>query len=254
MSSVVISGNTSGTITLDAPAVAGTTTLTLPATSGTFITTTGGVTPGSNGNLLTSNGTAWTSAAAPASGFSNMQVFETSDTFTVPAGITRVKVTVVGGGGNGGNTSGTGTAQGGAGGGAAIKYISGLTPGGTVTVTVGAAAGTSSFGAYCSATGGANGTETSAYNTSVGTGSGGNFNVSGGRGGTGSLDAQNAGQRMSFGGMGPLGLGYGYAQDATNANATQPGTGFGAGGTGAVGTTTGRNGSAGAPGLVIVEY
>ena len=40
MSSVVISGNTSGTITLDAPAVAGTTTLTLPATSGTFLTTT----------------------------------------------------------------------------------------------------------------------------------------------------------------------------------------------------------------------
>jgi hypothetical protein len=39
MSSVVISGNTSGTITLDAPAVAGTTTLTLPATSGTIITT-----------------------------------------------------------------------------------------------------------------------------------------------------------------------------------------------------------------------
>ena len=38
MSSVVISGNTSGTITLDAPAVAGTTTLTLPATSGTVTT------------------------------------------------------------------------------------------------------------------------------------------------------------------------------------------------------------------------
>jgi hypothetical protein len=39
MSSVVIAGNTSGTITLDAPAVAGTTTLTLPTTSGTIITT-----------------------------------------------------------------------------------------------------------------------------------------------------------------------------------------------------------------------
>ena len=39
MSSVVISGNTSGTITLDAPAVAGTTVLTLPATSGTIVTT-----------------------------------------------------------------------------------------------------------------------------------------------------------------------------------------------------------------------
>jgi hypothetical protein len=40
MSSVIIAGNTSGTITLDAPNVAGTTTLTLPTTSGTFITTT----------------------------------------------------------------------------------------------------------------------------------------------------------------------------------------------------------------------
>jgi len=39
MSSVVIAGNTSGTITLDAPNVAGTTTLTLPTTSGTILTT-----------------------------------------------------------------------------------------------------------------------------------------------------------------------------------------------------------------------
>jgi hypothetical protein len=38
MSSVIIAGNTSGTITLDAPAVAGTTTLTLPTTNGTITT------------------------------------------------------------------------------------------------------------------------------------------------------------------------------------------------------------------------
>lgn len=38
MSSILIAGNTSGTITLDAPAVAGTTTLTLPTTSGTVLT------------------------------------------------------------------------------------------------------------------------------------------------------------------------------------------------------------------------
>ena len=37
MSSVVISGDTSGAITLAAPAVAGTTTLTLPATTGTVL-------------------------------------------------------------------------------------------------------------------------------------------------------------------------------------------------------------------------
>ena len=38
MSSIQIAGNTSGTITLDAPNVAGTTTLTLPTTSGTITT------------------------------------------------------------------------------------------------------------------------------------------------------------------------------------------------------------------------
>ena len=39
MSAVVIAGDTSGTITLNAPAVSGTTTLTLPTTSGTILTT-----------------------------------------------------------------------------------------------------------------------------------------------------------------------------------------------------------------------
>jgi hypothetical protein len=38
MASVVIAGNTSGTVTLDAPAVAGSTVLTLPAVSGTVLT------------------------------------------------------------------------------------------------------------------------------------------------------------------------------------------------------------------------
>jgi hypothetical protein len=115
MSSVVIAGNTSGSVTLDAPAVAGTTVLTLPTTNGTLVTTgtttgisgsaistgtvgvsVGGtgantltannvilgngtsavqfVAPGSNGNLLTSNGTTWTSAAAPSSTPTTAQV------------------------------------------------------------------------------------------------------------------------------------------------------------------------------------
>ena len=38
MSSVIIAGDTSGTVTLAAPAVSGTTTLTLPATTGTVLT------------------------------------------------------------------------------------------------------------------------------------------------------------------------------------------------------------------------
>ena len=36
MSAIVVAGNTSGSVTLDAPAVAGTTVITLPATSGTM--------------------------------------------------------------------------------------------------------------------------------------------------------------------------------------------------------------------------
>jgi hypothetical protein len=43
MSSVVIAGDTSGTVTLAAPAVSGTTTLTLPATSGIVVVTATGV-------------------------------------------------------------------------------------------------------------------------------------------------------------------------------------------------------------------
>jgi hypothetical protein len=39
MSKLVLNGDTSGSVTLDAPAVSGTTTLTLPTTSGTVITT-----------------------------------------------------------------------------------------------------------------------------------------------------------------------------------------------------------------------
>lgn len=44
MASVVIAGNTSGTVTLSAPDIAGSTTLTLPTTSGTIVTTAGGTT------------------------------------------------------------------------------------------------------------------------------------------------------------------------------------------------------------------
>lgn len=102
MSSVVIAGDTSGTVTLQAPAIAGTTTLNLPATSGTIVTGPGGVTavtsggtgassltanavilgsgtsavqtvaPGTSGNVLTSNGTTWSSSALPAGGVTSL--------------------------------------------------------------------------------------------------------------------------------------------------------------------------------------
>jgi len=74
MSSVIIAGDTSGTVTLQAPAVAGSTTLTLPATSGTIITGTGGVTAIANG------GTGQTSSTG-----SGAVVLATSPTLVTPA-------------------------------------------------------------------------------------------------------------------------------------------------------------------------
>lgn len=78
MSSIIVAGDTSGTVTLAAPAVSGTTTLTLPATSGTLLQSgtavtaaqggTGLTAVGTSGNLLTSNGTAWVSSAPAAAG------------------------------------------------------------------------------------------------------------------------------------------------------------------------------------------
>jgi len=116
------------------------------------------VAPGSSGNVLTSDGSTWTSAAGGGyAGFSTV-VFEASGSFTVPAGITRAVITCMGGGGGGGTTTNSNV---GGSGGFGIVYITGLS--GTYTVTVGAggasgAAGqTSSFGSIISCTGGGGG-------------------------------------------------------------------------------------------------
>lgn len=101
-------------------------------------------------------------------------------TFTVPTGITAIRVRLWGAGGGG---SGISTGAGGGGGGFAIGEFS-VTPGTNHTVTVGAggqtstSGGASSFGTLISATGGE-----SANNSSLhagGTGSGGYINHSGG--------------------------------------------------------------------------
>lgn len=57
MSSIVIAGDTSGSVTLQAPAVSGSTTLTLPATSGTVLTTASGTAATATNLAGGSNGT-----------------------------------------------------------------------------------------------------------------------------------------------------------------------------------------------------
>jgi hypothetical protein len=191
MASVVIAGNTSGSVTLDAPAVAGTTVLTLPATSGTVIvgaagvtsvasggtgrttntayavicggTTTGGAeqsiaSVGTAAQVLTSNGPGAlpTFQALPASGGQlQTELFTAPGTWTKPASCTQVRVTVVGGGGG----SVTSNPSNGGYGGAIIATGPVSAP---VSVTVGAGGnsapgGTSSFGPLVTATGGAQG-------------------------------------------------------------------------------------------------
>jgi len=189
--------------------------------------------------------TAFVSAAVGTvlSGFSNMQVFTSSGTFTVPAGVTKVKVTVVGGGG-GGSAMNYGAAGAG---GTAIRIISGLTPGGTVAVTVGGGGaggnlagsaggtgGTSSFGAFCSATGGAGTAYGTGINGTGGIGSGGNLNFAGGPGAIGT------GGCSFFGGGGTY---------FTNRDARAYGGGGGGGS-----DESGVPGGNGSAGVVVVEY
>lgn len=105
-------------------------------------------------------------AASGYSGPQGLQVFNTPGTFTLPPGITSVKVTVVGGGGGG--TPAGGEYDGGFGGrgGVGIKVVTGLT--GPVAVTIGnggnvpgGAGNSTTFGSFVTATGGNGGVPTS---------------------------------------------------------------------------------------------
>jgi len=116
-------------------------------------------------------------------------------TFTIPTGVTSVRVRMWGAGG-GGISQSTPTAAYGSGGGGGFTYkvITGLTPGGTVAITVGtAASGTTSFGAYCSATGGGTATSATPAAGTGGTGSGGDVNNTGGNGNGGVTSQQFTG-------------------------------------------------------------
>lgn len=202
---------------------------------------------------ITSASTATISASLP--GILG-QAFAASGTFTVPTGVTALKVTVVGGGGGGGASiaGACSPASGGVGGsgGCGVKFITGLTPGSTVTVTVGSAGagggagatggsgGTTSFGGYATATGGSGG----------GAG-GGVYGVAGAPGSASVSDyvMQVSGSSNSFGAGG-------YAVYG-NSNGMAAPQGYGGGGAGGYSASNGAAwmlGGAGRIGFVLVEW
>jgi hypothetical protein len=207
---------------------------------------------GTSGQYLASDGDGtmtWTTLPVAAGGFANMQVFTSPGTWTNPGNITKVKVTVTGGGG-GVSSSWTDGSPGGAAGGTAIEVIP--FPSGTnVPVTVGAGGngnpgGTSSFGAYCSASGG---TKNQSYGTG-GVGSGGGINIYGGDVINGAQPGQIGGSgAASFWGSGGQG---GRYQNTPATRVGIPGKAYGSG-AGGNGYSPAGNIS-GAGGVVVVEY
>lgn len=132
-----------------------------------------------------------------ASGNYAMRSYTTPGTWTKPAGLKAIKVTVVGGGGASGNTftsPSNPVAWPGAGaGGTSVGYIDASAIPGPVAVTVGEggnqanpailSGNTSSFGAFCTATGGTTGRAAPSSGAAGGAGSGGTYNIPGGSGG-----------------------------------------------------------------------
>ena len=131
------------------------------------------VAPGTANNILVSNGTNWVSAAATdygvgvTGGGGRGAIYTANGTFTVPLGVSQVKVTVIGGGGGFLVSPNLLYGSNGGDGGVSVKYVTGLVYNQTITVTVGAkgtsanayigsagVGGSSSFGAFAAAAGG----------------------------------------------------------------------------------------------------
>jgi hypothetical protein len=172
-----ISGGGSGTVTsINANSSIGFTFTGGPVTSSGTLTLSG-PTPGTLGNVLTSNGTAWVSQASAAAGTANVITYNSSSTWTkatdVPAGCTMALIEVWAGGGGGARYTGGSQSGGGGGGGYTSITVPISSLSATETVTVGAGG----LGATATGVGGLGGTTsfgTSPYITAYGGGGGNN--------------------------------------------------------------------------------
>lgn len=201
--------------------------------------------------------------------FRGIQVYDTAGTYTwnVPDGVSKVWVTVVGGGASGGS-AGVANARGSGGGpGGCVIGLVDLNGVNSVIVTVGSggpAVGsspglpgeTSSFGSFCSATGGEGGNAGQAGNFAGGApghgiaSSGDMIVIRGGYGSDGNPTTYNGGTGMGGGNGGASYFG-GGRRGTTGTGAGTLGTAPGSGGGG---SSNAEPSSAGNPGIVIIQW
>jgi len=232
------------------------------------------LTGGTAGEVVTWNGSAWGSAAGAGGALQTYTVAVTPGTWTKPATLKGVKVTVIGGGGAGGTSAtsphpSTGprsnVAGGGGAGGTSIRLYPAPSLPGPQPYTVGGAGATSSFGvapiSVISATGGVAAQTSPTTNAggaggNGGVGSGGQISTSGSSGFSG-MDITTAIYKSGSGGVSILG---GGANGFTSASNGSAGVGYGGGGSGGASSGSGpgttiftQTGGAGASGVVIIE-
>ena len=237
----------------------GTLTVTDVEVSGTLAGSSNYILPNPSGltdEFITNNGSNLTwGTLTSASGVRSMQVWTNNGTWYRPSGVTTVMITVTGAGGGG-----SGFCESGGAGGTSQRQLD-VTNISSVSVTVGNPGGgtsysgcggggnSSSFGSYCSASGGygANCRQGRAGGIG-GNGSGGNLNVYGGGGhGYGSYwsHGSHSGGRSFIGGSQPSAY-----QQNNYAHRHQSHCAWGAGGNGA---RHGSRGARGREGIVIVQ-
>jgi hypothetical protein len=182
--------------------------------------------------------------------------------WVVPEGVYKVYAKVIGAGGGGRNSSLFG---GGGGGGGVAEGLVDVTPGQSISITVGAGGlgaaysvsdgvggtgGSSAFGTYMSATGGNSGT-TSGQGGYSGTGTGGELNYGLGDGqGAGRVNTSSLGVAGSGGG--PGGAGVPVTASGVSTGSLRSGRGPGGGGGGRM--DNGGYAGDGAPGAVTIRY
>lgn len=193
-------------------------------------------------------------------GFSTMLVYTASSGWTAPAGVTKVKLRMVGGGGSGASSASGSNPGGGGGGGAYVETVVTVTPGTTYTVTVGAggsnnSAGTaSSFAGQTAGGGSAGGAGTSSAPGAGGAGGSGSITgagivVPGGAGSFGIYYSSSCVEGGNGGGT-PFASPVRAIGTPGTALAASPGLLYGGGSTGCTGTGYANGGG----GVVILEY